>query len=86
MLIDLDGTLLDTAPDLAAAANRMLMDLGMPSRDLQAIAAFVGKGIPMLVRRALAGSPRNRVAAVDLMRAHTKGCNGCAPWVCGWPA
>lgn len=32
VLVDLDGTLLDTAPDLAAAANRMLADLGLPPR------------------------------------------------------
>lgn len=56
VLIDLDGTLLDTAPDLAAAANRMLADLGLPPREPQLIATFIGKGIPMLVRRALAGS------------------------------
>ena len=30
MLFDLDGTLADTAPDLAAAANRMLVDRGLP--------------------------------------------------------
>ena len=32
-LMDLDGTLLDTAPDIAAAANRMLADLGLPPRE-----------------------------------------------------
>jgi phosphoglycolate phosphatase len=56
VLIDLDGTLLDTAPDLAAAANRMLAQVGLPPREPQLIATFIGKGIPMLVRRALAGS------------------------------
>jgi phosphoglycolate phosphatase len=53
VLIDLDGTLLDTAPDLAAAANRMLADLRLPPRDVDTIATFIGKGVPMLVRRAL---------------------------------
>ena len=32
VLLDLDGTLLDTAPDLAAAANAMLADLGLARR------------------------------------------------------
>lgn len=56
VLIDLDGTLLDTAPDLAAAANRMLVHVGLPPHEPQLIATFIGKGIPMLVRRALASS------------------------------
>jgi len=56
VLVDLDGTVLDTAADLAAAANRMLPDVGLPKRDPALLAVFVGKGIPMLVRRALAGS------------------------------
>jgi phosphoglycolate phosphatase len=54
-LIDLDGTLLDTAPDLAAAANRMLAGLGLPPRSVQEISTYVGKGITRLVERALAG-------------------------------
>jgi len=53
VLIDLDGTLLDTAPDLAAAANRMLADLRRAPRDVETIATFIGKGVPTLVRRAL---------------------------------
>jgi len=53
VLVDLDGTLLDTAPDIAAAANRMLADLGLPLRGVDEIASFIGKGIAVLVRRAL---------------------------------
>lgn len=53
VLIDLDGTLLDTAPDLAAAANRMRADLGLPALPVGVVATFIGKGIAMLVRRAL---------------------------------
>lgn len=56
VLLDLDGTLLDTAPDIAAAANRMLADLGRPTQPVDIIAMYIGKGIPMLVRRALTGS------------------------------
>ncbi|MSQ18200.1 MAG: phosphoglycolate phosphatase [Betaproteobacteria bacterium] len=52
-LIDLDGTLLDTAGDLAAAINRMLAELGRPSHDVALIAQYIGKGIPVLVHRSL---------------------------------
>jgi len=56
VLVDLDGTLLDTAPDLAAAANRMLLDVGLGVRDPEEIATYIGKGIPTLVQRALTGT------------------------------
>jgi len=52
-LIDLDGTLLDTAPDLAAAANATLAELGRAPLAEQTVRDFVGKGIAHLVRRAL---------------------------------
>lgn len=52
-LIDLDGTLLDTAPDLAAAANRVRADFGLGPLPVERIAAFVGKGAEVLVHRAL---------------------------------
>jgi phosphoglycolate phosphatase len=53
VLIDLDGTLLDTAPDLAAAANRVRADFGLEPLAVERIAAFVGKGAEVLVHRAL---------------------------------
>jgi len=59
-LIDLDGTLLDTAPDLAAAANATLAELGRPPLALETVRDYVGKGIAHLVRRVLeasAGAP-----------------------------
>lgn len=56
VMIDLDGTLLDTIPDLAVAANMMLAELGRPALDEALIRTFVGKGIPRLVERSLAGS------------------------------
>jgi phosphoglycolate phosphatase len=56
VLFDLDGTLLDSAPDLAAAANAMLAELGLPARDPAVIATYIGKGIPKLVERALTGA------------------------------
>jgi phosphoglycolate phosphatase len=55
-LLDLDGTLLDSVPDLATAANAMRVELGMGPLREDVIATFVGKGTPNLVRRAVGGS------------------------------
>ncbi len=56
VLLDLDGTLLDTLPDLAASANEARQALGMTLLDESLIRTFVGKGADNLVRRTLAGS------------------------------
>ena len=56
VLIDLDGTLLDTVLDLHAAANAMLDDLGRPGVAVESIRSYVGRGIANLVKRVLAGS------------------------------
>lgn len=56
VLLDLDGTLLDTVLDLHAAANGMLADLGRPPVAVADIRAYVGRGIPNLVKRVLAGA------------------------------
>jgi phosphoglycolate phosphatase len=56
VMIDLDGTLLDTVPDLAAAANATLTEIGRPRLDVETIKSYIGKGIPNLVRRCLTGS------------------------------
>jgi len=56
VMIDLDGTLLDTVPDLAAAAERMLAALRLPARTQDEIRSYIGKGIPNLVRRCLEAS------------------------------
>jgi len=68
-MIDLDGTLADTIPDLAAATNLMLRELGRPVQDVERIRDFVGKGIPRLVERALAGSVEGTAPADQMARA-----------------
>ena len=55
VLIDLDGTLIDTLPDLAAAANRMLADLGRSAWDEAHYRKWIGNGVPRFVKRALTG-------------------------------
>lgn len=56
VMVDLDGTLIDTAPDLAAAANRMLEELGRPAHEPRLVATWIGNGVPRLVKRALTGT------------------------------
>ena len=56
VLLDLDGTLLDTAPEIAAAAADMLSELGLDPVDPLRVREFIGKGIPHLVRRTLEAS------------------------------
>ena len=63
VMIDLDGTLLDTIPDLAAAAERMLAALALPLCTQEQVRTFVGKGIPNLVGRCLAASAGEASAA-----------------------
>jgi phosphoglycolate phosphatase len=53
VVIDLDGTLLDTAPDLADAAMAMAADLGLPPIDLDTVKTYIGNGVSRLVKRVL---------------------------------
>jgi len=69
VMIDLDGTLADTIPDLAEAANMMLRELDRPVLERELIRTFVGKGIPKLVERALAGNLEGSAPAGLLARA-----------------
>lgn len=55
VLFDLDGTLVHSAPDLAAAANMMLDELGLPERPVERVADWIGNGMLRLVKRALTG-------------------------------
>ena len=54
-MIDLDGTLLNTAEDLALSANLMLRDLGLPEQSTATIRSYIGKGRQKLVTRTLTG-------------------------------
>lgn len=53
IIFDLDGTLVDSAPDLHAAASRMLAERALAPQTLQQITSFVGNGVPKLVERCL---------------------------------
>ncbi|WFE69784.1 phosphoglycolate phosphatase [Thiomicrospira sp. R3] len=53
VLIDLDGTLVDSVPDLAYCVDQMMAQLAMPLRGEAAVRNWVGNGVERLVRRAL---------------------------------
>jgi phosphoglycolate phosphatase len=53
VVFDLDGTLIDSAPDIRAAANKMLAGEGMPPLELATVTSFIGNGLPKLVERAM---------------------------------
>ncbi len=53
VMIDLDGTLVHTAPEIAAAANWMLADLDLPVLPLYKVESYIGAGAQMLVKRCL---------------------------------
>jgi phosphoglycolate phosphatase len=53
-IIDLDGTMIDTAPDFQVAINRMRAEFDLPPLALETVIEFVGKGSENLMRRVLA--------------------------------
>ncbi len=53
VLFDLDGTLVDSAPDIAAALNAALAALGQPTHPLPVVTGYVGDGAAKLVERAV---------------------------------
>lgn len=57
ILIDLDGTLVDSIPGLSEAARRMMVELGLPPLPQSEVETYVGKGIAKLVERVLTRQP-----------------------------
>ena len=56
IVFDLDGTLIDSAPDLRAAANTVLAEAGRTPLDLATVRGFIGDGVRRLIERAFAAT------------------------------
>ena len=56
VIFDLDGTLADTSPDIAAALNAALRETGQTPLPVPDVISMIGDGIPTLVERAIARS------------------------------
>jgi phosphoglycolate phosphatase len=74
VIFDLDGTLVDTAGEIAAALNRTLEELGLAGLAQESVEALIGRGVRSLVERALAQSEGGALiepgAAVERFEAH----------------
>ena len=73
LLFDLDGTLVDTLPDLAAALNRLMRTRSLPDLSNQQVAAMIGDGVAVLVARAFAAHDRqpDETAVADMSADYT---------------
>jgi len=70
ILIDVDGTLVDSVPDLAFCVDAMMAALGRPPHGEARVREWVGNGVERLVRRALVGALKGEPDAADFDRAY----------------
>lgn len=65
VLFDLDGTLLDSLPDIGGSMNQVLEDLSLPTHAMPAYNEFVGEGVTRLVERALPAGQEGQKAEAE---------------------
>ena len=70
ILIDVDGTLVDSVPDLAWCVDTMMVELGREPCGETRVRDWVGNGVERLVRRALVGALQGEPDEVDFERAY----------------
>ena len=70
ILIDVDGTLVDSVPDLAYCVDEMMQRLGRPVHGEARVRNWVGNGVERLVRRALVGQLEGEPSDEDFERAY----------------
>ena len=65
ILFDLDGTLVDTAPDLVLAHNHVMKKFGFPTKNKNEIKALVGMGAQSMMSRTLWNYAKNELKKVN---------------------
>lgn len=78
LIFDLDGTLVESLPGIAASLNRALTQHGLPGQSHENVRSFIGDGAVKLVQRALA-----TVSRIDLTDSVLK--NFAADYAVSWP-
>ena len=64
ILFDLDGTLIDTAPDLMLAHNHVMKKFGFPTKSTEDIRSLVGQGAGALIGRSIWGQAKKEFSLV----------------------
>lgn len=70
IIFDLDGTLVDSAPDLHVAANRLMAEVGRRELALSEVTMMIGDGVPKLVERCFEAT--GAIPAAEDLAAHTR--------------
>lgn len=70
IIFDLDGTLIDSREDIAAAVNATRSDFHLPPHSLDHVVSFVGDGVRKLIQRAFAGEAVDEEKAIQAMNRH----------------
>lgn len=69
VIYDLDGTLLDSAPDIATAVDRTLAQWGLPTAGERKVRQWIGDGSRKLMQRAFADAGRQDIPVTELYEA-----------------
>ena len=72
IIFDLDGTLVDTAPDLLSAHNHVMKKFGFTSRNLEEIKNLAGKGAAVMIGRSIWESAKNELSSIDDQKTKDK--------------
>ena len=64
ILFDLDGTLVDTAPDLMTAHNHVMKKFGYDTKSIDEIRNYVGNGAAVMIGRSVWGTARKELSKI----------------------
>ena len=65
ILFDLDGTLVDTAPDLMLAHNHVMKKFGYPTKSLDELKSSVGKGAGAMIGRSILSQAKKELTSIN---------------------